>query len=69
MFQIMNLPFMVGIGGWEVLLIFLVVLLLFGAKKLPELAKGLGKGINEFKKASTDIKKEVENAVNTEDKK
>ena len=42
MFQLMDLPFLVSIGGWEVLLIFLVVLLLFGAKRLPELAKGLG---------------------------
>ena len=60
---------MFGLGTGEILVILLIVLLLFGAKKLPELAKGLGKGINEFKKASTDIKKEVENAVNTEDKK
>ena len=42
-------------------------MLLFGAKKLPELAKGLGKGINEFKKASNEIKEEVEKAV-SEDK-
>jgi sec-independent protein translocase protein TatA len=39
-------------GGWEIILILAVVLLLFGAKKLPELARGLGQGINEFKKAS-----------------
>ncbi|MFA6287525.1 MAG: twin-arginine translocase TatA/TatE family subunit [Opitutaceae bacterium] len=39
-------------GGWEVILLLAVVLLLFGAKKLPELAKGLGKSIKEFKKAS-----------------
>ena len=43
-----------GIGGWEVLLILAVVLLLFGAKKLPELARGLGKGIKEFKTATRD---------------
>ena len=41
--SLLNIHFLVSIGGWEVLLIFLVVLLLFGAKKLPELAKGLGK--------------------------
>ncbi len=52
-----------SIGGMEVLLIFLVVLLLFGAKKLPELARGLGKGINEFKKATNDIKDEIESAT------
>ena len=39
-------------GGWEIVLILAVVLILFGAKKLPELAKGLGQGIKEFKKAS-----------------
>ena len=47
-------------GPWEIVIIFLVVLLLFGGKKLPELAKGLGKGLREFKNASRDIKKEVE---------
>jgi len=43
------------IGGWEIVLILAVVLLLFGARKLPELAKGLGQGIREFKKASRDV--------------
>ena len=43
---------MFGLGGMEILLILAVVLLLFGAKKLPELAKGLGKSIKEFKKSS-----------------
>lgn len=52
-----------SIGGMEVLLIFLVVLLLFGAKKLPELARGLGKGIKEFKKATSDIRDEIESAT------
>jgi len=41
-------------GGWELVLILAVVLILFGARKLPELAKGLGQGIKEFKKATTD---------------
>ena len=41
-----------GLGGWEMILILAVVLLLFGARKLPELAKGLGQGIKEFKKAT-----------------
>ena len=68
MFQIMNLPFMVGIGGWEVLLIFLVVLLLFGAKRLPELAKGLGKGLREFKRAVEGIEKELDEAVESVEK-
>ena len=38
-------------GGWELIIIFIVILLLFGAKRLPDLAKGLGKGISEFRKA------------------
>ncbi|MBI3880482.1 MAG: twin-arginine translocase TatA/TatE family subunit [Verrucomicrobia bacterium] len=42
-----------GFGGWEVILILAVVVLLFGAKKLPELAKGLGQGIKEFKKSAS----------------
>ena len=59
---------MFGLGGGEILLILFIILLLFGAKKLPELAKGLGKGINEFKKASKDIKDEVEQAIDEENK-
>ncbi|MFQ3597058.1 MAG: twin-arginine translocase TatA/TatE family subunit, partial [Chloroherpetonaceae bacterium] len=42
---------MFGLGFQELLIIFIIILLLFGAKKLPELARGLGKGINEFKRA------------------
>ena len=49
------------LGGWEIVLILAVVLILFGAKKLPELAKGLGKGINEFKKASREVTDEIQN--------
>ena len=44
-----ELAFLGGLGGWEILLILLVLLIFFGAKKIPELAKGLGKGIKEFK--------------------
>lgn len=49
-----------GLGGTEILVILLVILLFFGAKKIPELARGIGQGINEFKKASDQIKKEIE---------
>ncbi|HAA78358.1 TPA: twin-arginine translocase TatA/TatE family subunit [Candidatus Latescibacteria bacterium] len=52
-----------GIGTWEILLIFLVALLLFGAKRIPEIAKGLGKGITEFKRAIKDVKDEIETNV------
>lgn len=46
-------------GGMEILIILLVVLLFFGAKRIPELARGIGQGINEFRKASDEIKKEI----------
>ena len=42
------------LGGYEIILIVVVILLLFGAKKIPELAKGLGKGIRDFKSATED---------------
>ena len=50
-------------GGWEIVLILAVVLILFGAKKLPELAKGLGQGIKEFKKATNEVTNEIHNAM------
>lgn len=50
--------------GWgEIVLILVVVLLLFGAKKLPELAKGLGQGIKEFKKATKDVQDDLQRAI------
>jgi sec-independent protein translocase protein TatA len=51
-----------NLGPWEIILILLVVLLLFGAKRLPSLAKGLGQGIREFKGAVDGAKKEIEEA-------
>ena len=53
-----------GIGGMEVVLILAVILILFGAKKIPELAKGLGTGIKEFKKATKEVTDELQNAGN-----
>jgi sec-independent protein translocase protein TatA len=50
--------FIGSLGGSEILLVLLAVLLLFGAKKIPELARGLGKGIREFKDASKEVQKE-----------
>ena len=52
-----------GLGGTELMVIMGAVLLLFGPKKLPELARGLGKGIREFKKASSEVTEELERAV------
>ncbi len=54
---------MFGLGWGEIVLIIAVLLLFFGAKKLPELAKGLGQGIKEFKKASTDMQQEFQRSV------
>ncbi|HEX6982227.1 MAG TPA: twin-arginine translocase TatA/TatE family subunit [Balneolaceae bacterium] len=47
-------------GGMEIVIIILVILLFFGAKRIPELARGIGQGMNEFRKASDEIKKELE---------
>ncbi len=55
--------FMFGLGWGEIVLIIAVLLLFFGAKKLPELAKGLGQGIKEFKKASTEVHQDFQRAV------
>ena len=55
------------IQGWEWVIIVLAILLLFGAKKLPELAKGLGKGIREFKKASSEITYEMDRQIEKDD--
>lgn len=53
-----------NLGTEEVILIGFVVLLLFGGKKLPELARGLGKGIREFKDASDSVKREIHKNIN-----
>ena len=52
-----------SLGPWEIALIILFVIILFGGKKLPELARGLGLGLTEFKKATREIKDEVKNTV------
>jgi sec-independent protein translocase protein TatA len=52
-----------NLGPWEIGLILLFVIILFGGKKLPELARGMGLGLKEFKKATREIKDEVQNAA------
>jgi sec-independent protein translocase protein TatA len=52
-----------NLGGGEIILILALVLILFGAKKLPELAKGLGTGIKEFKKATREVTDEIHTAM------
>jgi len=58
------------VGTQEILMIGMVVLLLFGGKKIPELMRGLGKGMKEFKDASSGVREEIQNTINSiEDKK
>lgn len=59
-----NVLLFLNLGTEEVILIVFVALLLFGGKKLPELAKGLGKGIREFKDASDSVKREIHKNIN-----
>ncbi|MDH5604516.1 MAG: twin-arginine translocase TatA/TatE family subunit [Cyclobacteriaceae bacterium] len=54
-------------GGWEWIVIILLVLVFFGAKKIPELARGLGKGIREFKDATKEIKRDIDKAGEIEE--
>ena len=51
---------MFGLGPWELMVVFLIVLLVFGAKRIPEIAQGLGKGITEFKKAAREVTDELD---------
>jgi len=57
-----------NIGGGELFLIVLVFVILFGAKKIPELAQGIGKGIREFKKALNDVQEEIKITDKTDSK-
>lgn len=60
----MNTIFAFGMpGGWELIVIVFIILIFFGAKKIPELARGLGKGIREFKDATKEIKDEIQEGV------
>jgi len=54
---------MFGMGPWELLIVFLVILLLFGAKRLPDIAQGLGKGIRDFRKAMKDTTEEIKGSI------
>jgi TatA/E family protein of Tat protein translocase len=56
-----------SIGGTELLVIMVIALLIFGPKKLPELGRSIGKGLSEFKKASNDLRRSLEDEINAED--
>lgn len=65
----MNTNFLLGgLGTSELLIILLVFLLLFGAKKIPELMRSLGKGVNSFKQGLKDVTDEITSEDNTKDK-
>ena len=55
-----------NLGPWEILLVLIVILVLFGAKRLPELARGLGLGINEFRDAVDSSKKEIMDVIGSD---
>ena len=61
-----TLAFIGNFGGGEIILIFLIVLLLFGAKKVPELFRSLGKGVNEFRKAKNDWEQDIQDVMSQE---
>jgi sec-independent protein translocase protein TatA len=60
---------LIMIGTWEIVAIVLLVVLLFGGKKIPELMKGLGKGVKSFKEGMNEVEKEVKDAVKEDDPK
>lgn len=60
---------LIMIGTWEIVAIVLLVVLLFGGKKIPELMKGLGKGVKSFKEGMNEVEKEVKDAVKEDDSK
>jgi sec-independent protein translocase protein TatA len=66
--SIISLAFIGGLGATEAILIFCAIVFLFGAKKIPELARGLGRGIREFKDASREIKDNLEDGLKDEKK-
>lgn len=66
-FDILKTYFMGNLGFQEILLIAVVVLVLFGGRKIPEFMRGLGKGIREFNDAKNNVKKEIEEGIKEKD--
>ena len=56
------------IGPWQIVIIVLAILILFGANKIPDFMKGLGKGVKSFKEGMHDVEKEIKSSDTTEDK-
>lgn len=57
-------PYLLAFGTNEMIIIIVVVLLLFGGRKIPELMRGLGKGVREFNDAKSNVKREIEDSAN-----
>lgn len=62
-------PLLFNFNGWEIPIIILAILILFGGKKIPEFMKGLGKGINSFKKGLNDIEEDIKSDTSTKNTK
>jgi sec-independent protein translocase protein TatA len=62
-----TLLFIGGLGAWEIALIMLIVLVFFGAKRIPELARGVGRGIREFKDATNEVRSSIDAESKKED--
>jgi sec-independent protein translocase protein TatA len=58
-----------NLGGGEIFIIMVVILLFFGSKRIPDLARGLGKGMREFKDAMSGVQRDIEDSIKPEDKK
>lgn len=64
-FQSMTNPYLLGmLGTQEIIIILVIILLMFGGRKIPELMRGLGKGVREFNDAKNNVKKEIEDSAN-----
>lgn len=62
-----TLLFLQNLGTTEIIIIFVIILLLFGAKRIPDLMKGIGKGIRSFKEGMNDVKEEIDRPVDSKD--
>lgn len=62
----LHTAFLSNLSGWELILIFAVILLFFGAKRLPELSESLGKSLRRFKKATSEVEDEVRSALDSD---
>ena len=62
----LNTAFLSNLSGWELVLIFAVILLFFGAKRLPELSESLGRSLRRFKKATSEVEDELRSALDSE---